>query len=62
MTYRYTKEYYAVYSREEDKTFILCDETKNGIRSIEVVGFHFGEPDEWSFDFIGNTKATFWEK
>lgn len=56
----FRKNYYTTYHAAEDKTFIMCEcwEDEN-IISVEVVGFHFGEPDKYSFDFIGKCKAEF---
>lgn len=56
----YNKNYYTTYCASEDKTFIICELCKNDTYiSVEVVGFHYGEPDKNSFDFIGKCKATF---
>lgn len=56
----YEKKYYTVYCRSEDKTFIMCDFWRDDeLISVEVVGFHYGEPTKESFRFIGKYKATF---
>ena len=56
--YNYNKNYYTVYHTNEDKTFIMCEMYRNDdIMSVEVVGFHYGEPNADSFDFIGKCKA-----
>lgn len=54
-------EYYMVYSPDGDMTFIMKDTFKNDEPiSTEVVGFHYGEPDEDSIkDFKNKPKATF---
>ena len=58
----YEKRYYTVYHASEDKTFIMCDTLKNDdVVSVEVCGFHFGEPYSGSFSFIGRSIATFLE-
>ena len=60
----YTKTYYTIYIQSEDKTIIFAD-TLSGDKVIatEISGFHFGEPDEHSFAFIGSIKTTIdsWE-
>lgn len=55
-----TAEKYTIYSESSDMTFILEDVIDDGgdIISTEVLGFHFGEPDDESLKCIG-TKAEF---
>lgn len=56
----YEKRYYTVYHAAEDKTFIMCEDFEDDdIVSTEVVGFHYGEPMEDSFHYIGKCKACF---
>lgn len=56
----YERKYYTVYQTSEDITFIMCEESDGEeILYVEVVGFHYGEPDKYSFDYIGKRKAEF---
>lgn len=51
---RRLKMIYTVYSAEGDMTFIMRDDEK----SIECVGWYFGEPDaDATHDYIGSLKA-----
>lgn len=54
------KEYYTVYSRDEDMTFKMCDTYREDgtIASSEVVGFSYGEYDDPN-DIIDGLKAIF---
>ncbi len=56
------KEYYTVYSREGDMTFIMMDvynEDGDPV-STECVGWHYGEPYADSVnDFAGKLKAEY---
>ena len=53
-------ELYTVYEPHHDITFIMEEIYKdNEIVSKAVVGFHHGEPDESTKQFIGKTKATY---
>lgn len=56
-----TYEKYTVYAPEGDLTFIMQDTYVDGeLKSTEVIGFHYGEPDGNSIEcFSGNTKAKF---
>lgn len=56
-----TKKRYTLYSNEGDITFIMEDIFINGeVRSTEVIGFHYGEPNEDSISsFSGKRKAQF---
>lgn len=56
-----TYERYAIYAPEGDLTFIMQDTYVDGeCKSSEVIGFHYGEPDENSIEcFIGKMKAEF---
>lgn len=56
------KEYYTVYSREGDMTFIMVDvyNAEGEPMSTECVGWHYGEPYADSVaDFIGKLKAEY---
>ena len=37
---------YTVYARNDDMTFIMEEKTTGKKRTLSVVGFYFGEPDE----------------
>ena len=57
-----TKEtIYPVYAKNWDMTFIMLDITDGEeLKSMECVGWYFGEPDEKSTEkFIGKLKAEF---
>ncbi len=56
----YERKYYTIYHTSEDITFIMCEESDGkDILYVEVVGFHYGEPDNHSFEFIEKRKAEF---
>lgn len=55
------KEIYTTYAPSADITYIMCD-TYEGeeIKSTEVVGWYYGEPDEESTKlYNGNVIATY---
>lgn len=55
------KDIYTTYAPSADITYIMCD-TYEGeeIKSTEVVGWYYGEPDEESTKFyIGKLTATY---
>lgn len=56
-----TKERYTVFADEADLTFIMQDTYIDGkYKSTEVIGFHYGQPNEKSIAwFSGKTKAEF---
>lgn len=56
-----TYEKYTIYAPEGDLTFIMQDTYVDGeLKSTEVIGFHFGEPNENSIQcFGGKMKAEF---
>ncbi|WP_187620337.1 hypothetical protein [Selenomonas ruminis] len=37
---------YTVYAKHDDMTFIMEEKTGGGKRTLSVVGFYFGEPDD----------------
>ena len=53
-------EFYTIYEKHSDITFIMEDTYKNGeLVSEAVVGWHHGEPCEDTKRYIGKLKATF---
>lgn len=55
------EEFYTVFSPDGDMTFVMKDTFKGEEPiSTEVIGFHYGEPDEDSIeDYKNKPKATF---
>ena len=55
------KEIYTTYAPNTDITFIMCDTFEGTeIKSTEVVGWYYGEPDNDSTNaFVGKLKAEF---
>lgn len=37
---------YTIYADKNDMTFIMEEKTEGNKRTLSVVGFYFGEPDE----------------
>lgn len=54
---------YTVYAPDGDITFIMQDTYVGGeYKSTEVIGFHYGEPDENSIEwYSGKLKAEFYK-
>ena len=53
-----TTRIYTVYAEHDDMTFIMKEKTDGYTRTVQVVGFYFGEPDDQcTNEYIGQKTA-----
>ena len=51
---------YTVFAEKDDLTFIMEEKTVDNKRTLSVVGFYFGEPDEEATkEYINSLTAVF---